>query len=49
MNNKKSLASKLTDKDMEVDVQAIFEATEEKFRERQRKAELGKLQNPFEH
>jgi hypothetical protein len=29
--NKKSLASKLTEKDMDVDIQAIFRATEKKF------------------
>jgi len=31
--NKKSLASRLTEKDMEVDVQAIFRETERRFKE----------------
>ena len=34
---------------MDVDLKAIYKATEEKFKEKERQAELGKLQNPFEH
>jgi hypothetical protein len=32
--NKKSLASKLTEKDMDVDVQAIFRETERRFNDK---------------